>query len=114
MCRKHSGAPALAFVHFNKASFSWLRAEPSWYRSSPFAERGFCPICGSTIGMREEVLADRVQVCAGSLDEPGRIQIQDHVWTASQLGWFNIDDDRPRFSESSSAVPSKAQTSPEA
>lgn len=108
MCRKHSGAPALAFVHFDKASFSWLRTEPVWYRSSPFAERGFCAVCGSTIGMREEVLSERVQVCVGSLDEPGRIQIQDHVWTTSQLEWFEILDDHPRFAKSSSAVPSKA------
>jgi hypothetical protein len=108
MCRRHSGAPALAFVHFPKASFTWLQAEPRWYRSSPYAERGFCPECGSTLGMREAVLADRVQICAGSLDEPGRIQIQDHVWTRSQLPWFGIKDDLPRFPHSSSAVPSKA------
>ncbi len=114
MCRKHSGAPALAFVHFAKASFCWLKDEPNWYRSSPFAERGFCPVCGSTIGMREEVLADRVQVCAGSLDQPGRIQVQDHVWTRSQLHWFDIRDGLPRFPGSSSAVPSKAGASPAA
>ena len=109
MCRRHSGAPALAFVHFPKASFAWLLGEPRWYRSSPYAERGFCPDCGSTIGMREEVLADRVQICAGSLDEAGRIQVQDHVWTRSRLPWFEIRDELPRFTESSSAVPSKAQ-----
>lgn len=108
MCRRHSGAPALAFVHFPKASFTWLLTEPRWYRSSPYAERGFCPECGSTVGMREAVLADRVQICAGSLDEPGRIRIQDHVWTRSQLPWFEIQDDLPRFPHSSSAVPSKA------
>lgn len=108
MCRRHSGAPALAFVHFARADFSWLTAEPSWYRSSPFAERAFCPTCGSTIGMREEVLGDRVQVCVGSLDEPGRARIQDHVWTRSRVSWFDTRDDLPRFAGSSSAVPSRA------
>ncbi|KRC00060.1 hypothetical protein ASE26_23800 [Duganella sp. Root198D2] len=58
--------------------------------------------------MREEVLSDRVQVCAGSLDEPARVKIQDHVWTSSQVSWCDIHDDLPRFAESSSAVPSKA------
>jgi hypothetical protein len=109
LCRRHSGAPALAFVHFPVASFRWLGAEPSWYRSSRYAERGFCARCGGTIGMREEVLADRVQVCVGSLDEPGRIRIDDHVWTGEQIPWFEIDDDVPRFRESSSAVASKAR-----
>lgn len=108
MCRRHSGAPALAFVHFPARSFAWLCAEPSWYRSSRFAERAFCPACGSTLGMREEVLADRVQVSIGSLDDPGRVQIHDHVWTSSRVPWFDTCDDLPRFPRSSTAVPSKA------
>lgn len=108
MCRKHSGAPALAFVHFAASSFSWLGDDVSWYGSSAYAQRGFCPVCGSTVGMREAVLSDRVQVCVGSLDEPGRVQIDDHVWTDEKIPWFDVSDDLPRFARSSSAVPSKA------
>jgi hypothetical protein len=108
MCRKHSGAPALAFVHLPAASFAWVAGEPSWYRSSPYAERGFCPNCGSTIAMREEVLADRVQVCVGSLDTPDVVVIDDHVWVSERISWFDVKDDLPRFAKSSVAVPSKA------
>ena len=108
MCRRHSGAPALAFVHFPATSFSWLRGDPSYFGSSPYAQRSFCASCGSTIGMREDVLADRVQICVGTLDDPGRIHIDDHVWTREQVHWFDVRDDLPRFAESSSAVPSKA------
>lgn len=108
MCRRHSGAPALAFVHFPSASFRWLAGSPSWYRSSEHAERGFCATCGSTLGMREDVLGDRVQVCIGSLDEPDRVRIDDHVWTRQRVSWFEIQDALPRFAASSSAVPSDA------
>lgn len=108
MCRKHSGAPILAFVHFSAASFRWIKGEPTWYRSSPHAERGFCPNCGSTVGMREEVLADRVQICVGSLDSPDEVAIDDHVWVSQRIGWFDVDDELPRFPRSSTAVPSKA------
>lgn len=108
MCRKHSGAPALAFVHFPIASFAWLSVEPTWYRSSPHADRGFCPTCGSTVAMREDVLSDRVQVCVGSLDEPHSVKIDDHVWTREQLSWSEVKDDLPRFLQSSSAAPSNA------
>jgi hypothetical protein len=108
MCRKHSGAPALAFVHFPAAAFAWLAGEPSWYVSSAHAARGFCPICGSTVAMREDVLADRVQVCVGSLDAPDEARIDDHVWTQSRIAWFDVRDDLPRFPRSSAAVPSKA------
>lgn len=104
-CRKHSGAPALAFVHFRRESFQWLGPEPTRYRSSTAAERGFCSICGSTLSMHESILADRVQIAAGSLDKPNRIKIDDHVWTEHQIAWFKVSDHLPRFLASSNAVP---------
>jgi hypothetical protein len=106
-CRRHSGAPCLSFVHFPLAAFAWTRP-PRRYRSSRYAERGFCPDCGSTLSMHEEVLADRVQVTLGSLDHPERVKPQDHVWVQSRIPWFEITDDLPRFERSSSAVASKA------
>jgi hypothetical protein len=108
MCRRHSGAPVLAFVHFPATAFVWLKSKPNWYRSSAHAERGFCGRCGSTVGMREDVLADRVQVCVGSLDEPHRVRIDDQVWTRERISWFDTRDDLPRFAQSSTVVPSKA------
>jgi hypothetical protein len=111
-CRRHSGAPVLAFVHFPVASFQWTGAQPSWFRSSQFAQRAFCANCGSTLGMREDVLADRVQVSIGSLDEPARVRIDDHVWTQSRLPWFDTRDELPRFATSSNAVPSLAGQPP--
>lgn len=107
-CRRHSGAPCMSFVHFSVDTFTWLGSEPIRYRSSQYAERGFCPRCGSTVSMHEQVLNDRVQVALGSLDEPDRVAPDDHVWTRSRLAWLDIRDDRPRFETSSAAVPSAA------
>ena len=108
MCRKHSGAPVLAFVHFPIDSFKWVKGEPTRYRSSRYAERGFCSVCGSTLTMHEEVLGDRMQVALGSLDEPERVHPDDHVWTQDQLPWFEITDQLRRFRQSSPAVPTRA------
>jgi len=108
MCRRHSGAPALAFVHFPLDSFNWVKGEPTRYRSSTYAQRGFCSKCGSTLTMHEEILGDRVQVAVGSLDEPQRVRPDDHVWTQDQLSWFEINDQLPRFRQNSSAVPTRA------
>ncbi len=58
--------------------------------------------------MHEDVLGDRVQVTLGSLDAPEAVEVNDHVWTASQIPWFEINDDHPRFARSSTAVASKA------
>jgi hypothetical protein len=109
MCRRHSGAPALAFVHFPRESFAWTTAEPQRYRSSRYAERGFCAQCGSTVSMHEDVLSDRVQICVGSLDDPARVRIDDHVWTSERIAWFDVKDELPRYMHSSPAVVSKAQ-----
>jgi hypothetical protein len=109
-CRKHSGAPILSFVHFPVASFTWVSGEPRRYRSSRYAERGFCAHCGSTLSMHEEVLADRVQVTLGSLDHPERVRPQDHVWVRSRIPWFQVADELPRFERSSTAVASQAES----
>ena len=87
--------------------------EPTRYRSSAFAERGFCVVCGSTLSMHEEVLGDRVQVTLGSLDRPEDVRPDDHVWTQSQLPWLEVADDLPRFRQSTDAVPSRATEEPE-
>jgi hypothetical protein len=108
ICRKISGAPFLAFVHFPADAFAWTKGEPTRYRSSAEAERGFCRRCGSTVTMHEAVLADRVQVALGSLDRPQDVSPDDHVWTEDQLPWLRIEDDRPRFPKISTAVPSDA------
>jgi hypothetical protein len=108
ICRRVSGAPMLCFVHFPVGAFTWISGAPTRYRSSANAERGFCPDCGSTLTMHESVLADRVQVTLGSLDNPERIRPDDHVWTRQQLPWLHIEDDLPRFPTISSAVPSRA------
>lgn len=107
ICRRHSGAPALSFVHFPVAEFSWLKEQPTRYRSSEFAQRGFCNVCGSTVSMHEEVLSDRVQIAVGSLDEPERVRPDDHVWSDDKIGWFEVDDDLPRFPTSSNEIPTK-------
>jgi hypothetical protein len=107
ICRRHSGAPALAFVHFrSRRSLGSRRSRAGTARRA--MRRGFCAACGSTMAMREEVLSDRVQICVGSLDDPNKVNIDDHVWTSERVAWFETKDDLPRFPRSSSAVLSKA------
>jgi hypothetical protein len=108
MCRRSSGAAFMTFVHFPASAFAWIGAEPTRYRSSADAERGFCAVCGSTLSMHEAVLTDRVQVSLGSLDRPDLVRPDDHVWTRSQLPWLEVVDDLPRYATSSDAVPSGA------
>jgi hypothetical protein len=107
-CRRTSGAAFMTFVHFPVEAFRWTSGQPTRYRSSAAAERGFCAVCGSTLSMHEAVLADRVQVSLGSLDRPDLVRPDDHVWTSRQLPWLEVVDDLPRFATISDAVPSRA------
>lgn len=102
-CRKHSGGPCLGFVHFPADDFRWIGAEPTRYRSSKTIERGFCANCGSTVSVYEEALTDIVQVSLGSLDEPDRVKLDDHIWTQSRIAWFDVDDELPRYEKDSPA-----------
>jgi hypothetical protein len=58
--------------------------------------------------MHEDVLADRVQVTLGSLDDPGAVKMDDHVWAKERVSWFEVDDELPRFRRIGTAVPSQA------
>jgi len=51
MCQRWSGG---LFLCFNaKAGAVTVRGEVARFRSSPFAERAFCPTCGSHLWMRQ-------------------------------------------------------------
>jgi hypothetical protein len=32
-----------------------------------------------------------------TLDDPARVEPQSHIWVGSQIAWFKIGDDLPRF-----------------
>ena len=49
MCQKVSGAPCTVGVYFAKQVFRITRGQPTIYRSSNVAERGFCRSCGSQL-----------------------------------------------------------------
>ena len=41
MCQKAAGAPFASFADINKTDLAWTRGQPSFFRSSTIAERGF-------------------------------------------------------------------------
>ncbi len=108
MCRRFSGAAFLTHVHFPVEHFEWLGGKPTVYRSSGWGGRGFCPACGSSITMHEDVLTDRVQVTLGSLDRPDDAPPDDHVWFRDRVKWLRLDDDLTKFETSSDTVPTDA------
>ena len=57
----------------------------------------FCSACGTPLTWREAGNPQHVDVSIATLDDPEPIEPLLHVWTESQIGWFEIADHLPRY-----------------
>jgi len=68
-----------------------------WYRSSDWADRGFCATCGSSLFYRLSAQPDYIVVAAGAMDEPGAFtRIDSHIFVDEKPGFYEFADDAPR------------------
>ncbi len=96
MCQRTAGAPAMVFATLPLADFEILEGEPRCRRSSDSGERWFCGNCGSPLAMRAEHQPDTIDVTVASLDDPDPVAPEFHIWTDSQIAWFEVADELPR------------------
>lgn len=99
ICQKLSGAPAEIAVLVKPGSLRFTRGEPKYHPTSHFAERGFCPDCGSRLIWRPllpEVPDWWINLPIGTLDHPEKAVPASHMCVESQLPWYKIDDGLPR------------------
>ena len=104
-CRRAAGAPAVAWVTFPSASFSFERGEPASFRSSPPVVRTSCGRCGTALTYRHDDFADGVDVTTASLDDPTPFPPADHTWWSERVPWLRFDDGLPRFERSRGDAP---------
>lgn len=93
-CQRATGAPVYFGVSFPREAVS-VDGQTARYRSSSRAWRHFCPTCGSSLFF-EPLDGDYFEVSVATLDHPEAIAAQVHVWTASAIPGFHIDDALPR------------------
>ncbi len=96
ICRKQSGAPVTVCAEFPHDAVTWVRGTPTYYSASKKANRGFCPICGSSLTWETP---SSFTVFIGCLDRPEELQPESHAYTTTQLPWLKIDDDLRRHPE---------------
>lgn len=63
----------------------------AWFRSSGFAERGFCRVCGSSLFWRRDGGA-MTSIAAGSLDQPSGLTTVRHIFTEHLADYYAISD----------------------
>ena len=95
MCQRASGGLFGYFVMFSKRTFRLTQGEPKFYKSSAWAERGFCANCGTPLFMRDT--SEDIGIMGGSLDHLEEFPPIDHSGIESQVPWLKIDDDLPRW-----------------
>lgn len=96
MCQRVTGAGFATWVGFPAGAFSWAQGQPSFYRSSPEAEIGFCGNCGGTLTFHR---VNEASAALGSLDHPDKVPTGPndvHVFVKDQVSWLVIHDDLPR------------------
>ena len=67
-------------------------------RTSKSGERHFCAKCGSSLSMQVDDYPDEIDVAICTLDDPGKLPPEFHIFTASKVGWFETADTLPRHS----------------
>ena len=72
----------------------------TWYAASSDAERGFCRVCGSALFWKRNG-SDVTSVMAGAFDSPSGLAGQAHIFVADKGDYYEIDDDLPRYQQSS-------------
>jgi adenylate cyclase len=102
MCQKFSGAPVTVGSTYAASAVQFAKGKPTYYKSSPFVERGFCANCGSSLTYRPleppvtPAWANWILIYTGSLDNPARNVPTWHLGVESQMPWLDIQHARKR------------------
>jgi len=96
-CRRHTGAPASAFVAFKRDAYVVTEGEITKFNSSPGRLRGFCVRCGSTMTCEGEGLPE-IQFHIGTFtyEDASRLRPTKQFFPEERLPWVHPTDDAPR------------------
>ncbi len=90
-CQKTSGHHVAA-TRVPNTGFELLADDTlSWYRSSDFAERGFCTNCGGNLFWRQ-VEGERISVMAGTIDHPTGLQTRENIFTEDKSDYHALPE----------------------
>jgi hypothetical protein len=92
MCQRWSGG---LFLCFDAASVE-VEGEVARYQSSPFAERAFCPRCGSHLWMRDLADGGSYDLMPGLFDEAAAWPMRSEIYTDRALASVKLAGEHRR------------------
>lgn len=97
-CRRHAGAPLVAWAIFRRDAVRVTKGEPKLYQSSKHGRRLFCPDCGAGIFYtNDEIMPGFIDVQSATLDDPDALAPQAQVQIAERLKWMEHAHKLPAF-----------------
>ena len=96
-CRRHSGAPAVAWGLVSKDQLK-VEGETREYASSEHGRRHFCPECGTALFYTNDVIfPGQIDVQIATLDDPDTIRPEAQIQVADRIGWMETAHELPQF-----------------
>ena len=97
-CQLNSGAPAMAFASIGNDDWAFTQGSAAvrMVKTSSFGHRTFCGQCGTPLYVHVDHQPDTVDFSIVTLDKPGMIVPEFHIFWSSKVPWFNPGDDLPK------------------
>ena len=97
-CRRHAGAPMVAWAMFSSEQVHITQGEAKAYASSEHGRRYFCANCGTGLYYtNDEILPGITDIQSATLDDPAAIPAQVHIQTADRIDWMKDAHELPEF-----------------
>ena len=97
-CRRHTGAPVVTFVVFERDRVKFTKGDRKIYNSSPGVERGFCSKCGTSLTWEGEYMGRSIiDLHISTLDNPDAYVPTVHWRHSERIDWFDVADNLPRL-----------------
>ena len=96
-CRRHAGAPMVAWTMYPEASLKVTQGVPKVYESSKLGRRHFCGNCGTGLFYyNAEMLPGIVDVQSATYDAPEAVPARAHIQVAERIQWMERAHELPQ------------------
>jgi hypothetical protein len=96
-CRRHSGAPAVAWGLVKQDELE-VEGETRVYASSEHGRRHFCPACGTALFYTNAaIFPEMIDVQTCTLDDPDALPPRAQIQVAERVGWMERAHELPAF-----------------
>jgi hypothetical protein len=97
-CRRHAGAPMVAWTMYPEAAVTITRGTLKIYHSSEHGRRHFCGDCGTgLLYTNVQMLPGIVDVQSSTYDDPNLMPARAHIQVAERIGWMEHAHELPVF-----------------